>query len=329
MKSVHNIDEAAKSLTESAAVYQAAISDDFQYFIASYRGPNLPYQTLHDAQKGVLIRTLEDNAALKGKLEGYKIPAIKWGQISVGNLTFSFQEIRPPGFKSRKKYPLLFYCYGGPGSQAVSKDFALGISSYLSSKLGIVVVTVDGRGTGFKGKAFRSPVKNKLGLIEAGDQISAAKVWAEKPYIDQKRMGIWGWSFGGYLTLKVLTNPHNPFQFGISVAPVVDWRLYDSIFTERFMMMPNDNRIGYMNSAVQNWPALSKVHRFMVVHGSGDDNVHVQNTMKLIDRLTVNKIRNFDVMLYTDSNHSINYHEARSALYYRMSEWLERTLNSL
>ena len=206
--------------------------------------------------------------------------------------------------------------YNGPGSQMVNKAFNVDFQSYIASSLGYIVVTVDGRGTGFTGRKSRVIVRGHIGHYESHDQIEAAKMWAKKKYVDEDRMAIWGWSYGGFMTLKTLEqDAGRTFKYGMAVAPVTDWRFYDSIYTERYMHTPQHNPYGYDNSSVSDVDALSKNVRFLIMHGVADDNVHVQNTLTLLDKFDLAGIENYDVHVFPDSDHSIYFHNANRIVY--------------
>jgi dipeptidyl aminopeptidase len=201
--------------------------------------------------------------------------------------------------------------YQGPGSQSVDKRFTVDFQSYVAGALGYVVVTLDGRGTGFRGRKTRCQVRGNLGFWEAHDQIAAAKMWSAKEYVDSERMAIWGWSYGGFMALKVLeTDAGETFKYGMAVGPVTDWRFYDSIYTERYMHTPQHNPGGYENSTITDMKALGRNVRFLVMHGVADDNVHTQSTYTLLDRLDVAGVENFDVQVFPDSDHGIYFHNA-------------------
>jgi dipeptidyl aminopeptidase len=216
----------------------------------------------------------------------------------------------------KKKYPVLFYLYGGPGSQTVDKTFTVDFQAYIAANLGYIVVTVDGRGTGFIGRKARTIIRGNLGYYEAYDQIATAKIWADKKYVDASRIAIWGWSYGGFMTLKTLEqDAGQTFSYGMAVAPVTDWRFYDSIYTERYMHTPQHNHEGYDNSSISNMTALHQNVRFLIMHGVADDNVHMQNSLTLLDKLDLAGVENYDVHVFPDSDHSIYFHNANRIVY--------------
>jgi dipeptidyl aminopeptidase len=240
---------------------------------------------------------------------------------------FNTLEIRPPGFdeSGRTKYPVLFKPYGGPESQTADARFSSfnnGWNAHLASTLGYIVVSVDGRGTGFKGRGFRVPVYRRLGELEAEDQIAAARHYASLPYVDETKIGIFGWSFGGFLAAKVIEANSGAFSLGIAVAPVIDWRFYDSVYTERYMDEFGANRAGYAASAVTNMTGFAHAHFFLAA-GTADDNVHLGNTMALLDRLTGAQVRGFRSRLFVDSDHSVSTRSAYRELFEDLTSFLK------
>ncbi|KAH3681790.1 hypothetical protein WICPIJ_007229 [Wickerhamomyces pijperi] len=307
------------------AWFTASFSTGSRYVSLNYRGPGIPYQILLDLYTGEQ-KELANNSKLAELLSQYEIPTKNYGEIEISEgVVVNFVERLPPNFDPTSKYPVLFYVYGGPGSQLVTKTHSISFPEIVCSQLDAIVVTVDGRGTGFKGREFRSLVRDNLGTYETIDQIAAAKTWGKRPYIDEKRMSIFGWSYGGYMTLKTLErDAGETFQYGMSVAPVTDWRLYDSVYTERYMHTPESNAEGYAQSAVHNVTAIGQATRFFLVHGSGDDNVHFQNSAKLLDQFNLEGVLSFDMAVFPDSDHSISYHNANHIIYDRLLGWLKR-----
>lgn len=319
--------------------YTASFSAGSKFILLTYLGPSTPYQKLLNLENGTFIRDIEKNDELRKSVSRYDLPKVTYSTISLGidndtgeDIIANAQEIFPPHFNVSKKYPVLFFVYGGPGSQMVKKAFEVSFSSVVASELNCLVVTVDGRGTGFNnnnfklGSRFKYSVKNKLGYYEPRDQITAAKLWARKPYVDRSRIAIWGWSYGGFLTLKTLETDHTDriFSYGVAVAPVTRWKLYDSVYTERYMGLPKDNEKGYEISSISSPKNFSNVRRFFVMHGSGDDNVHFQNSLELIDAFNLANIENYDFMVFPDSDHSIRYHNGNNVIYDRMLTWLSK-----
>lgn len=316
--------------TNEAGYWDASFSSGSGYINLQYAGPGIPHQkvvsTASNPEK--IEQVVEDNKALAAMAASHELPHQVFQNVTVDGFALQVVERRPPHFDPEKKYPVLFYLYGGPGSQMVNRRFHVDFQSYIASSLGYIVVTVDGRGTGFIGRKARTIIRNELGKYEARDQIETAKIWAAKPYVDASRMAIWGWSYGGFMTLKVLeTDAGNTFQYGMSVAPVTDWRFYDSIYTERYMRTPQHNPDGYDRTAISNVTALAQNVRFLIMHGVADDNVHMQNTLTLLDKFDLAGVENYDVHFFPDSDHSIYFHNANHIVYDKLSTWLINAFN--
>ncbi|KAI0444253.1 dipeptidyl peptidase IV N-terminal region-domain-containing protein [Xylaria telfairii] len=321
-----------KAITDTSkeGYYSASFSRKAGYALISYQGPNVPTQkvisTPSNPEPFKLI--LEENKDLADKAKQHELPLLQYGTITVDDIELNYVERRPPHFNPKKKYPVLFQQYSGPGSQSVNKKFTVNFQSYIAAALGYVVVTVDGRGTGFIGRKARVIVRKNLGKWEAHDQIAAAKIWAAKPYTDETRIAIWGWSYGGFQTLKTLEqDAGQTFQYGMAVAPVTDWRFYDSIYTERYMLTPQQNEDGYDATAINNVSALAGNVRFLIMHGVADDNVHMQNTLTLLDKLDLGGVENYDLHMFPDSNHGIYFHNANRIVYDKLSNWLINAFN--
>lgn len=302
----------------SIAYYSASFSKKAGYALLSYQGPGIPWQkvisTPSVSQNTEIV--LEENQALNELATKSELPINIYQTINIDGFELNLVERRPPQFDENKKYPVLFYLYNGPGFQEVDRKFGVNFQSFVASSLGYIVVTLDGRGTGYLGRSTRTIVRGNLGYWEAHDQIAAAKKWAAKSYVDADRIGIWGWSYGGFMTLKTLEQDGGQtFKYGMAVAPVTDWRFYDSIYTERYMHTPQHNLEGYENATISNVTALGQNVRFLVMHGVADDNVHMQNTLSLLDRLDLGNIVNYDVHVFPDSDHSIYFHNANRVVY--------------
>nr|CAG8529769.1 15075_t:CDS:10 [Entrophospora candida] len=302
--------------------YEVNFSPKAQYYELKYQGPDVPWQKVKKIGDEKFEIVLESNDGLRELLSKYELPKQRYLTVDIDGNKLNALEISPPNMdeSGHNKYPVLFRVYGGPGSQTVSQRFELDWHLFLASasKLKYIVVTVDGRGTGFKGREFRMCVRTRLGEFEAKDQISAAKYWSTLPYVDKNRMAIWGWSFGGFVTSKVIEADSGAFQIGIAVAPVIDWRFYDSVYTERYMKTPELNPNGYELSAVTNMTGFDNA-KFLLIHGTGDDNVHFQNSLSLIDRFTLASVHNYRVQIYTDSDHSIQKHNANRETNYNIN----------
>jgi dipeptidyl-peptidase-4 len=285
-----------------------------------------PMQTLHEAD-GRIIRDLAANAELAEKLGSIGIAEPEFMTVpGADGATLNAYIIKPADFDPAKCYPLLMYVYGGPGSQTV-RD-AWGGNNYLWYQMlgqaGYLVASVDNRGTGSRGREFEKMTYLNLGQLESDDQIAAARHFASLPYVDGDRIGIWGWSYGGYMSLMSLFRGEGVFKAAISVAPVTDWRLYDTIYTERFMRTPQENPEGYDKGAPLTY-ADQLEGNLLLVHGTGDDNVHAQNTTRLIQKLE-QAGKQFDMRLYPNKTHGISGESTRVNLFEYFTEWLKENL---
>jgi dipeptidyl-peptidase-4 len=234
--------------------------------------------------------------------------------------------ILPPNFDSTRKYPVLMYVYGGPASQTVLDGY--GGDRYLWHEMlarkGYVVVSVDNRGTGARGSAFRHVVYEHLGIHESDDQIAAARWLAKQRWVDAARIGIWGWSYGGYMAAMTSFRGGSVFRSAISVAPVSDWKLYDDIYTERYMRTPTDNAGGYADGSAQKY-VQGLTASYLLVHGTGDDNVHPQNSIQLIDKLQAAN-KQFELMMYPGRTHAISGGNSRTHLFTLLTRFVDETL---
>lgn len=318
--SVHLDGTGMKGFTDTSleSYYDISFSSGAGFGLLSYHGPKIPWQKVVSTpgNPNAYEQIIEENKDLADSAKKYELPLLEYGTIDVEGFQLNYVERRPPHFDKKKKYPVLFYQYSGPGSQTVTKKFGVDFQSFVASALGYIVVTVDGRGTGYIGRKARVAIRDHLGRYEAQDQIAAAQHWAAKPYVDASRLAIWGWSFGGFNTLKTLeADGGRTFSYGMAVAPVTDWRFYDSIYTERYMRTPQLNPDGYDETAVTNVTSLAGNVRFLIMHGVADDNVHLQNTLTLLDRFDMAGIENYDVHFFPDSDHSIYFHNANRIVY--------------
>ncbi|MCJ7758206.1 MAG: S9 family peptidase, partial [Gillisia sp.] len=318
-----------KRLTQKTGTNTADFSTDYTYFINSFTNTKTPYEfTLHDSKTGKLERKIKDNSELLEKEKAYKFSPKELSTIEVNGNELNMWMIKPSDFDPNKKYPLFMYQYSGPGSQQVSNTY-FNTNDYwyqLLADEGYIIVCVDGRGTGFKGAAFKKVTQNELGKYELEDQIEAAKKLGELEYIDQDQIGIWGWSYGGFMSTNAILKGNDVFSMAIAVAPVTSWRFYDSIYTERYMTTPQENPEGYdENSPINHVEKLKG--NFLLVHGSGDDNVHVQNSMRLIEAL-IQANKQFDWAIYPDKNHGIYGGNTRLHLYTKMTEFIKEHLKT-
>ncbi|KAJ7156898.1 dipeptidyl aminopeptidase [Mycena crocata] len=307
-----------------AVYYSADFSPQAGFYLLSYNGPGIPSQKVIQAANSEFEYVLTTNELLLNVTEEYEAATVVHSTIEVDGYELNVKEVRPPRMddSGRTKYPVLFRVYGGPFSQLVDLTFSRGDwHEYLACGHSYIIVTVDGRGTGFKGRALRNPVKGNLGFWETKDQIAAARIWAAKDYVDPRRIGVWGWSYGGFMSAKVVEADAGIHSLALSVAPVTSWRLYDSIYTERYMNLPALNPGGYINASISNVTAFNKVD-FLLAHGSADDNVHFANSAHLLDMFTKARIRNFRFRMFTDSDHGINRRGAQREVYEYMTGFL-------
>lgn len=316
-----------------SAWWSASFSSGGNYYILNYGGPDAPYQELYALNSTTTpIRTITTNDELLAQIAEYALPNITYFTLAhPSGFELNVMQRLPPNFDPSLKYPVLFTPYGGPNSQEVSKSFkTLAWGAYIASdpELQYITYTVDNRGTGYKGRAFRSTVTSQLGKIEAEDQIWAAQqLIAANSFIDESKVGIQGWSYGGFLTAKVIEADSGVFTRALAVAPVSDWRFYDSMYTERYMKTPATNAAGYNETAVRKVEGFKNIAGGVsIMHGVGDDNVHYQNTAALIDLLVGARVSpdKMDWRSFTDSDHNILYNNARTYLYKWLTELLYR-----
>ena len=316
-----------KELSVDTGTNRASFSKDYSYYINTFQSATTPsIFTLNDSNTGSVIKQIKDNAALATKVAGYKMSEKEFSTISINGNDLNMYTIKPLDFDPSKKYPLFMYQYSGPGSQNVANKWN-GSNDYWHQMLvqqGYIVVCIDGRGTGLKGRDFKKVTQLALGKYEVEDQITAAKKLGALPYIDANRIGIWGWSYGGFMSSNCLFQGSDTFSMAIAVAPVSSWRFYDTIYTERYMTTPQENASGYdTNSPMYHVDKLKG--KFLLVHGSADDNVHVQNTTRLVEAL-VQANKQFDWAIYPDKNHGIYGGNTRLHLYTKMTNFIKNNL---
>ncbi|MEH6659456.1 S9 family peptidase [Leeuwenhoekiella marinoflava] len=316
-----------EALAVKEGTNSANFSTDFTYFINSFSDAETPYVfTLNDAKDGDVIRKVKDNQALKDQFEDYVISEKEFFTLPVNGEELNAYMIKPKDFDPTKKYPVFMTQYSGPGSQSVANSWSGGNGYWFQmlAQEGYIIVCVDPRGTGLKGRDFKKMTQKELGKYEVEDQIAAAQALGERDYVDADRIGIWGWSYGGFMASNCIFQGADTFKMAIAVAPVTSWRFYDSIYTERYMTTPQENASGYdTNSPLSHVGELKG--KFLVVHGSADDNVHVQNTMRLIEAL-VQANKQFDWAIYPDKNHGIYGGNTRLHLYTKMTNFIKENL---
>ncbi len=316
-----------KRLTKKDGTNNADFSASFDYFINYHTSANTPnYVSLHNST-GAIIRVLKDNQKLNQTLAQYEIGEKTFFSFKTSeNVELNAWMIKPPNFSETKKYPVFLTIYGGPGSQTVTNSW--GGSNYfwhqMLAQKGYIVISVDNRGTGARGVEFKKVTYKQLGKYETQDQIEAAKYFASLPYVDPARIGVQGWSYGGYMSSLCLLKGADYFKAAIAVAPVTNWRFYDSIYTERYMQTPQENEDGYdENSPINHVEKLRG--KYLLVHGMADDNVHLQNTSEMISAL-VDADKQFDLFVYPNKNHGIYGGNTRYHLYTKMTNFVLENL---
>ncbi|HEY5591497.1 MAG TPA: S9 family peptidase [Paludibacter sp.] len=325
-RDVFAIDSKGKKtkITDGKGTHNGNFNATFSYFIDNASSLETPNSFTLRNNTGSSIRVLENNASIANEFKALNLPKKEFFTFTTSeNIKLNGWLLKPVNFDASKKYPVLMVQYSGPNSQEVLDKWNIGWEYYLSTQ-NYVVACVDGRGTGARGAEFRKCTYQKLNILETLDQVEAAKYLGAQSYIDKDRIGIWGWSYGGTMTLFCMTTGEKVFKAGIAVAPVTDYRFYDTAYAERFMRRPQENFKGYdLSSALLRADKLQG--NLLIVHGTADDNVHTQNTMVYIDRL-VAADKQFEMQLYTDKNHSILGKQTRRHLYTRMSDFLIKNL---
>ena len=314
-----------KRILQSKGTHNINFSPDCKYFIDSYSDANTPTKISLFNAKGKLVRTIEENVVKAFEEYPYSQKEFFTFKTSDGT-ELNGWKILPMNFDATKKYPVLMYVYGGPGSQTVLDAWGgrdMWWYQMLAQK-GYMIVSVDNRGTGFRGNAFKTITYKNLGKWESNDQTEAAKFLGTLPYVDKSRIGIWGWSYGGYMTLMTLENGGDVFKAGISVAPVTHWKFYDSIYTERFMSTPQLNPDGYKESAPLEHTDKIK-SKLLLVHGTGDDNVHWQNSVTMVDEMIKKNVQ-FETMFYPNRLHGIGDKAARIHLFTMITNFIVEKL---
>lgn len=312
-------------LTPEEGTNSAAFSANYAYFVNRYSNANTPMKiTVNETKSRKVLRTLQDNAELRERLAQYRFGKKEFFTLTTkSGFELNAWMVKPANFDESKKYPVMMTQYSGPNSQQVLDSYSFDWEQYLAAN-GIIVVCVDGRGTGARGEAFRKCTYLRMGEKESQDQVEAAQALGQYPYIDAGRMAIWGWSFGGYNTLMALSVGHGTFKVGIAVAPPTDWKYYDTIYTERYMRTPQENFDGYAATS-----PLKKVKdlegKLLLIHGTADDNVHFMQSMEYAEAL-VQAGKQFDMHVYKDRNHGISGGNTRYHLYTKMSNYLFENL---
>jgi len=278
---------------------------------------NIPNVYTVCTASGKKVRELEDNKDLAQRMAS--IPQKEFLTIKNEEGTeLNAWMIKPAGFDANKKYPVIMYQYSGPDSQDALDEFSTGLEQHLAVS-GFIVVCVDGRGTGARGVQFRKCTYQHLGELEAKDQVAAAKYLGTLPYVAANKIGIWGWSYGGFTTLMSMSTGEKVFAAGVAVAPATDFKFYDTAYSERYMRRPEENIGGYDRSSPM--ALASKLEgKLLLVHGTADDNCHIQNTYEYADRL-VQANKQFDMQIYSNKNHSLKGGNTRYHLFTRITQF--------
>jgi dipeptidyl-peptidase-4 len=326
-RSVYKVDaKGVKTrLSKQEGINSASFSANFACYVNHYSNIHTPVTvTVHDTKTGKELRVLQDNAELKEKLAGYAWAPKEFIKLQTASgYELNGWMVKPPRFSESGKYPVVMFQYGGPNSQSVLDQYSFEWEQYLAAN-GFICVCVDGRGTGARGEEFRKCTYLRMGELESKDLVEAAGALAERPYVDGKRMAVWGWSFGGYNTLMAMSTGNGTFKAGIAVAPPTDWRHYDTVYTERYMRTPKENENGY-NATSPIRLARNLQGQLLLVHGTADDNVHFKQTLDYAEAL-VQAGKQFDMHVYKDRNHGISGGNTRFHLYAKMTGFL---LNNL
>ncbi|XP_032222302.2 prolyl endopeptidase FAP isoform X1 [Nematostella vectensis] len=316
-----------KSLTKDLACnyFKADFSKDAGWCVLTCQGPDVPWTNLRNSKTGA-ARALENNDKLKKELQTLGHARTDFIKVRSGTNDINVKLVFPPNFDPSKKYAVLFSVYGGPGTQNVLEAWQLGYEAgYLVRNFDLIMAYVDARGTMGRGNKFKHAVYRDLGRNEAEDTIAVAKFLKSKSYVAKDKIAIWGWSYGGYLTSYIIGQNSGAFNLGMAVAPVADWRYYDSIYTERYMGLPKENSKGYEDSSVLPLIKNFKDVSYLIVHGTGDDNVHFQNSAQIVKKLTLEEI-DYRVQYYPDRNHGITDYHAKHHLFKLLTRFLDTKL---
>ena len=316
-----------KAISPKTGYNGASFTSNYKYFIHTFEDINTPLvYCLRESKSGNLVRRIMDNKELLKKIEPYSLSSKHFSKVNLNGEELNMWIIKPTNFNPKKKYPLLIYQYSGPGSQEVENRWNSNRDFWhqMLAQKGYLIACIDGRGTGFKGKRFKKITYGQLAKYETEDQISFAKYLSKLPYIDRDRIGIWGWSYGGLISTNCILKGNDIFSLAIAVAPVTNWRFYDTIYTERFMGLPKENSESYDLNSPLNFAHLLKGD-YLLIHGSADDNVHLQNTMRMAEEL-IQEDKQFEWMIYPDKNHGIYGGNTSIHLYNKMTTFIENNL---
>jgi dipeptidyl-peptidase-4 len=319
-----------KCLTEEKGTHAITFSSGNNYYLDAFSSAADPGRTVLRDAKGKEIKELANNSRLRKQMETLAIKAPEFFKFKTSeNVSLNGWMIKPADFDASKKYPVLMFCYGGPASQTVTDEWGSGrpfnyFWYQMLAQQGYIIVSVDNRGTAARGAEFLKSTYADLGRLETVDQIEAAKYLQKQAYVDAGRVGIWGWSYGGYLTSLCMTKGNGLFKAGIAVAPVTNWRFYDTIYTERYLKRPQENAKGYDENSPINF-AKDLQGEYLLIHGTADDNVHYQNSLEWVSAL-VNANKQFDMFFYPNKNHGIFGGITRYHLYRKMTDFVMENL---
>jgi len=316
-----------KKITPEIGTNRTQWSSNFDYFVNTHSTLNSPATYTVYENSGKEIRVIEDNAAMRTTQQNYSWNNFEFFNVPIeGGEKLNGWMLKPADFDPDKKYPVFMYVYGGPGSQTVTDSWG-GFNNWWYQMLaqnGYIVVSVDNRGSGARGQEFKKITYLELGKYETMDQISAAKYLGNQSYIDAERIGIFGWSYGGYMSSLCLFKGADVFKSAIAVAPVTNWKWYDTIYTERYMRTEKENESGYKDNSPVNFTDLMK-GKYLLVHGVADDNVHFQNTAEMVNAL-IRSNKQFDTYFYPNRNHGIFGGTTRLHLYNKMTDFIYENL---
>lgn len=313
-------------LSTKAGSNKPTLSNNGEFMINNYSDSTTPNSfDVVELSKGKTLYNLQNNESLANLLNSSNLPTKEFVTFDAADRTTKLNGyiMKPSNFDSRKKYPVVMIQYSGPDSQQVLNSYGTDWTSYLANQ-GFVVVCVDGRGTGGRGEDFRKSTYMNLGILESDDQVAVANQLKKMNYIDGNRIGIWGWSYGGYNTIMSMERGNGAFKAGVAIAPVTDWKFYDTVYGERFMRTPQENPKGYQASST-----LSHINglqgQLLIIHGSADDNVHLQNTMEYV-KTAIDAQKDIDLFIFPDKDHSILGLKNRNYLFNKVTKFFKDNL---
>lgn len=308
-------------ITPAEGISSADFSPNLNYYMINYSNATTPpVYKLYNA-KNKEIRVAEDNSSISVKYAN--LPKREFFEMTSNGIKLNGYIIKPKDFDATKKYPVVMTLYNGPSSQSVLNKWTIDWENYFATQ-GYIVACVDGRGTAGRGQDFKCVVYKNLGTYETIDQIAATDYISSLPYVDPSRIGICGWSYGGYQTLMSISHPDSKYKAAVAIAPVTDWKFYDTAYTERFMLTPQENEDGYNSSSVLN--KVNNVNcQLLIMSGTADDNVHITNTMEYVSEL-IKEGKYCDMMLFPNMNHSIYHCGSRAVVYAKMLDYFNRNL---